>query len=132
MIVLPTWQSFVHSLWEFLKILTIDWIKIHPAIGIARLGNSPDEYFIGPEILGDRSIPPSGYKDSKCMIKRQAAQFHIFAYHSDGSATEIQSDEADITWTVHLVNKKASVNDRNVTKPEDAFDPNNLVIDPGA
>src|SRR6185312_7365101 len=71
--------------------LTIDWIKIHPAIGIARLGNSPDEYFIGPEIPGDRSIPPGGYKDSKCMIKRQAAQFHIFAHHSDGSATEIQS-----------------------------------------
>ena len=112
--------------------MTIEWIKIHPAIGIARLGNSPDEYFIGPEVPGDRSIPPGGYKDSKCRIKRQAAQFHIFAHHSDGSATEIQSDIADITWTVHLVNKKASVNDRNVAKPGEVLDPNNLVIDPGA
>ena len=57
MVVSATWQTFVHQLWEFLKILTIDSIRIHPAIGIARLGNSPDEYFIGPEIPGDRSIP---------------------------------------------------------------------------
>ena len=29
-------------------------IKIHPAIGIARLGNSPTEFFIRPELPGDR------------------------------------------------------------------------------
>ena len=27
----------------------IKTIKIHPAIGIARVGNSPGEFFIGPE-----------------------------------------------------------------------------------
>jgi hypothetical protein len=112
--------------------LTIEWIKIHPAIGIARLGNSPDEYFIGPEIPGDRSIPPGGYKDSKCRIKKQAARFRIFAHHSDGSSTEIQSDEADITWTVHLVNKKAFVNKRNATEPGHSFNQDDLIIDPGA
>lgn len=121
--------------------MTIDSIRIHPAIGIARLGNSPDEYFIGPEIPGDRSIPleepgdrsipPDGYKDSKCRIKRQAARFRIFAHHNDGRTTEIQSDEADITWTVHLVNKKASVNDRNVAKLGDTLNPSDLIIDPG-
>ena len=31
--------------------------KIHPAIGIARVGNSPDEFFIGPERIGQRPEP---------------------------------------------------------------------------
>ena len=36
--------------------MTISSIKIHPAIGIARLGNSPYEFFIGPELPNDRSF----------------------------------------------------------------------------
>ena len=31
---------------------------IHPAIGIARVGNSPDEYYFGPEIPGGLPIAP--------------------------------------------------------------------------
>lgn len=105
--------------------MTIATIKIHPAIGIARVGNSPAEFFIGPEIPGDRSIPDGGYKDDKCMVKRQAAKFHIFAYHKDGSTNEITSEQADIRWSVHLANKKASVNNRN-SGPS-----NDLIIDSG-
>jgi hypothetical protein len=30
----------------------IAYCKIHPGIGIARLGNSADEFFIGPEAPG--------------------------------------------------------------------------------
>ena len=91
-------------------------VKIHPALGIARVGNSPDEFFIGPERPGDRSIPAGGYKDSQCRVKRQAAQFRIFAYHDDGPATEVTEKEAGILWTVHLVNKKASVNGRPILR----------------
>jgi hypothetical protein len=43
--------------------MTIDTVKIFPPIGIARLGNSPNEFFIGPEIPGDHT-PPAWYKDS--------------------------------------------------------------------
>jgi hypothetical protein len=111
--------------------LTIVKVKIHPAIGIARVGNSPDEFFIGPEHPGDRSIPPDGYKDDKCRVKRQAAQFHIFAYHKDGSTNEITSEQAEIKWTVHLANKKASVNDRNPPKPGKKKDSKKLIINPG-
>ena len=100
--------------------------KIHPAIGIARVGNSPDEFFIGPERMGEQPNPPGGFKDAQCRVKRQAARFRIYAHHDDGMVEEITSAEADITWTVRLVNKKATNPGRNNT--ESATD---LTIDPG-
>lgn len=101
--------------------------KIHPAIGIARIGNSPDDFFIGPERLGEEPTPAGGFKDAQCRVKRQAARFHIFAHHDDGTVEEITKAEADITWSVHLVNKKAANPLRGNT--ESAAD---LTIDPGA
>ncbi|MEK6406626.1 MAG: LodA/GoxA family CTQ-dependent oxidase [Acidobacteriota bacterium] len=89
--------------------------KIHPAIGIARVGNSPDKYFIGPEVPGLCETPRGGYKDAgeprkgvPPRVKRQAARFRIFGYDRDGNAIrEITAGEAIITWSVHLANKKA-------------------------
>jgi hypothetical protein len=101
--------------------------KIHPAIGIARVGNSPDEFFIGPERIGQRPEPSGGFKDAQCRVKRQAARFRIYAHHDNGTVEEITDSEADITWTVHLVNSKAANPGRNNT--ESAAD---LTIDPGA
>lgn len=100
-------------------------IKIHPAIGIARLGNSPDEFFVGPERIWEPPDPPGGFKDGKCRVKRQAARFRLYAYHDDGSVSEIGDQEAEITWTVHLANLKAIA--RNPSAP--AAD---MKIDPGA
>ena len=88
--------------------MAITTIKIHPAIGIARLGNSPDGFFIGPELPGDRTPPPGGYKDAQCRIKRQAARFRLFGYDQNGVFTgEITAADATITWTAHLANTKA-------------------------
>ena len=100
--------------------------KIHPAIGIARVGNSPDEFFVGPERVGEVPEPPGGFKDAQCRVKRQAARFRIFAHHDDGSVEEITDAEAEITWTVHLVNSKAAHPDRGNTEPA-----GDLTIDPG-
>ncbi|MBX3619735.1 MAG: LodA/GoxA family CTQ-dependent oxidase [Rhizobacter sp.] len=100
--------------------------RIHPAIGIARLGNSP-EFFIGPERLREIPEPVGGFKDAQCRVKRQAARFRIFAHHDDNTVEEITDAEADITWTVHLVNKKAAYPGRG--NSESAAD---LTIDPGA
>ena len=50
-------------------------IKIHPAIGIARVGNSSTEFFVGPEHPGVHSQPQGGYRDTQGRIKRQAARF---------------------------------------------------------
>ena len=101
--------------------------RIHPAIGIARVGNSPEEFFIGPERIGERPNPIGGFKDAQCRVKRQAARFRIFAHHDDGTVDEITAAEADITWTVHVANKKAAYPGRDNTEP--AAD---LTIDPGA
>ncbi|MEO8427646.1 MAG: LodA/GoxA family CTQ-dependent oxidase, partial [Verrucomicrobiota bacterium] len=62
----------------------IKTIKIHPAIGIARVGNSPTEFFIGPELPGKHKQPFGGYKDAQGRIKRQAARFRLFGYDSHG------------------------------------------------
>jgi hypothetical protein len=82
---------------------------IHPAIGIARVGNSENEFYIGPEVLEPQPQPPGFYKDSKGALKREAAQFRIYGYNANGEVvSELTSDNADITWTVHVANKKSA------------------------
>lgn len=87
--------------------MTIDTFKIFPSIGIARLGDSPDEFFIGPEIPGDYTPPSGGYKDSSCHVKRQAARFRIFGYEAGVLKQEITMADAEIKWTVEVANTKA-------------------------
>jgi len=101
-------------------VAAIRYCRIHPAIGVARVGDSPDEYFIGPERPG-RQVPPppgdghprgqhpTGYKDGAGRIRRQAARFRIFGYDEDHELVqELTAADADITWTVHLANRKAA------------------------
>src|SRR5271157_2575004 len=72
--------------------------KIHPSIGIARLGNSDTEFYIAPETpaglpqacdgTGNQLYQPDGvgpihvtqFKDAQGRIKRQAARFQVFVY----------------------------------------------------
>jgi hypothetical protein len=83
--------------------------RIHPAIGIARVGNSESEYFIGPEIPHPQPIPEGGYKDPKGKLKRQAARFRIYGYDENGDVVaELTASEAEIAWSVHLANRKAA------------------------
>ena len=86
----------------------IERVVIHPAIGLARVGNSPDEWFFGPETPGPHPVPPDGFKDVTGRIKRQAARFRLFGLNGDGQVVaEVTADNADINWTVHLANTKA-------------------------
>ncbi|MCE3603887.1 LodA/GoxA family CTQ-dependent oxidase [Massilia sp. P8910] len=86
----------------------IAYCRIHPGLGIARVGNSPDGYYCGPESPGEVVDPPGGYKDADGRIKRQAARFRIYAYDAnDQPIRELTAVEASITWTVHLANRKA-------------------------
>jgi hypothetical protein len=82
--------------------------RIHPAIGIARIGNS-DEWFIGPEVPHPVPPPPGGYRDASGKLKRQAAQFRIYGYDANGAVVaELTSANAHIEWTVHVANKKGA------------------------
>ncbi len=82
---------------------------IYPAIGIARVGNSPDEYFIGPEVLTPTRVEPGFYKDRRGALKRQAARFRVYGLNQHGEVVrELTAADADISWQVHVANKKAA------------------------
>src|SRR5579872_6778380 len=82
---------------------------ISPGIGIARVGNATADYYIGPEVPGVSPNLTHRYKDAQGRIKRQAARFRIYGLNAAGQVVkEVTAGEAQITWTVHLVNKKAA------------------------
>lgn len=93
---------------------------IYPSIGIARVGNDLDQYYVGPETPGHPGLEADGqggerrvekYKVDADQIKRQAARFRIFE-REDENATfrPLQLPAgAIVDWTVHLVNKKNAV-----------------------
>jgi L-Lysine epsilon oxidase N-terminal/L-lysine epsilon oxidase C-terminal domain/Iron-containing redox enzyme len=118
---------------------TISRCKIHPAIGIARVGDSSEEFFYGPERPGVTAVPEGGqYKDRTGSIKRQAARFRVFGYNDHGEVVrELTDEEAEIRWTVHLVNRKAAAprfavpTDRAELRNPTVHDRQSLVIDPG-
>jgi hypothetical protein len=85
--------------------------RVHPAIGIARVGNAtgPDDYFLGPEVPYPVAPPNGGYRDAKGRLKRQGAKFRIYGYDSeDNVVDELTDDKAEIEWHVHVANKKAA------------------------
>jgi hypothetical protein len=80
--------------------------RIHPGIGIARIGDSADEFVIGPEVIG---APVTGMRDAGGALKRQAARFRVYGIDENGGVVaELTSDNAEITWTVHVANRKAA------------------------
>lgn len=121
--------------------------RIHPGIGIARVGDSPTAFFVGPEAPGVPAslADPNGpaqqkdtYKDGQQRIKRQAVRFRIYEFTRNDAGTparvrEITSADADIQWDVHLVNRKSASASfpegarRNSGRPEAS-----LIIDAGA
>lgn len=98
--------------------------RIHPGLGIARLGNSAAEFFVGPEVPGIPSHelaadgsdgpPLSTYKDAQGRIKRQAARFSVWEYERDEASGaealigEVKPARATIEWSVGLANTKAA------------------------
>lgn len=82
--------------------------RVHPAIGIARVGNS-EEYYLGPETAAglplpgepdnsargglpinpdtNKTITSKDLRDANGAFKRQAARFRIFQYSNDQSAS---------------------------------------------
>ncbi len=124
--------------------------EIHPAIGVARIGNSREEYRLSPEVVYPTPQPPGAYRDVTGAIKREAQRFRIYGYNAAGQVVkEITVDDAAIEWTVHVANKKAAwynftlamdieaVNDPEIEPARRrnshivGAERNKLVIDPG-
>jgi hypothetical protein len=122
---------------------------IHPAVGIARIGNAPaDQYYVGPEVPGRAADPgPEGFKNHRGQVRKEAARFRVYAYDQAGNVVqEVTARDAEITWEVHLSNRKAAwykfANAMDLKQYALSTTPRNaaiagasrqeLVIDPGA
>jgi hypothetical protein len=82
---------------------------IHPSIGIARVGNSQNDYFLAPEVIEPIPQKPGFYRDAKGALKRQAVRFRVYGLNAAGvPVRELTASEASIEWEVHLANKKAA------------------------
>jgi len=127
--------------------------RIHPGVGIARLGNSTYDFCISPEqpaalpIACDKDgnpiLGPDGdevrittFKDEAGRLKRQAARFQVWAYddeHPEGRPLKI-GDQIEgggnagilknIQWRVYLSNKKASWYEFQQLNGEHGYGPN--------
>jgi hypothetical protein len=83
---------------------------IYPSIGVARVGNSPDEWLLGPETPDPLPLPPGAYRDKKGRLKRQAARFRVYGVNAQGRIVRELTGQADakIAWSVKLANTKSA------------------------
>src|SRR6266404_4456820 len=90
-------------------------LRIQPAIGVARVGNS-EHFFIGPENPG---VPANwdkdntkfkAFKDAEGKVLRQGARFYVFQFDDSGNPVRelTLGDGIKIEWRVHVANRKAS------------------------
>jgi len=91
--------------------------KITPSIGVARLGNSLEQFCLSPDetgglpyeadASGNNLGPIINFKDDKSQVRRQGQLFKIL----NAEGEEITSKSPNVSsmeWTVHLANKKAA------------------------
>ena len=89
---------------------TVVRAAIHPAIGIARIGDSEKEFFVGPEVLEPLPEPPNFYRDPTGALKRQAARFAIYGYNAAGQVVgELTANNANVKWTVISPTREGTV-----------------------
>lgn len=149
--------------------MTTGIFRIHPAIGIARVGNA-EEFYLAPETAAGEKLSAAGdmgglpikagtentpiqdtdLRDASGAVKRQAARFRIYHYPDDmvGSYPTDEGEEVtigsvigdwkvtDITWTVHVANKKLNnfvIDDAGPNQGLAGYDPPNTppVRNPG-
>jgi hypothetical protein len=94
------------------------YYRIHPAIGVARVGDSP-EYYLAPETAGGlptiySSAPTNldAFRDKDGKLLKQGVRFKLFRYDSpDSVGVEVkvgQGGISHINWFAYPANKKAS------------------------
>lgn len=98
--------------------------KIHPAIGVARLGTAEpapakqQNYYLAPTAEGGLPSDPgsgdpvSSFRASDGKLLKQAAQFQVYAYEDgDTAGKPVALSDCGIKgieWTVYLASKKAA------------------------
>lgn len=100
------------------NIADVGFFKIHPAIGVARLADT-NEYYEFFDYAAKREAGQGDqlkYKvktpDGQHWWKKQAVQFRIFAYDSDGiglgevTSSYLEDNNIRATWTSKVANRK--------------------------
>ncbi len=83
-------------------------VGVFPAIGISRVGSSP-EFFLAPEAPGVGANIGGTYKDASGRVKKQAQRFRVYAFDDKGRVIkEVTNADATIEWRVGLANAKAA------------------------
>jgi hypothetical protein len=105
--------------------------SIVPAIGIARVGNAPQDFYIGPEEEGALPTLPDGrpvgvedFRDASGRLRRQAARFRVMRSVDGGLPQEVTPGDSDVSairWNVHLANKKASWYEFQTSQGENGY-----------
>ncbi len=113
--------------------------KIFPPIGVARVGDAPEKFYIGPETYCGLPINPGGqpftekdFRDEEGRLCKQAARFKLYRIEN-GAQEEITLQTPgvqSITWTVHLANKKPSWYAFETSLGEDGYAPNHPLRNP--
>lgn len=95
--------------------------KVHPSIGVARVGNHPSAFFLAPDAIGGLPIecdPETGdetgadfanFKEEG-LIRRQGQKFRLYDGDTelDLEALKAAGTITSYKWTVHLANQKSS------------------------
>lgn len=105
--------------------------RVHPAIGIARVGTSP-EYYLGPETMAglpvegpagadgrvgglpiracteDEMITSADLRDRNGALKRQGARFRIYAYPEDATRSYPSGQGVEVTIGTEIGGKRVA------------------------
>jgi hypothetical protein len=82
---------------------------IYPSIGVARVGSSKTDWYIGPEVPNPLPQPAGFYRDKSGALKREAARFRVYGLNAEGRIVrELTSADTEVIWSVRLANKKAA------------------------
>lgn len=74
-------------------------LRIHPSIGVARLGNSPEQFYLAPQQIGqlpfeadpfgNKGGPVQHFKDAAGRVRRQGQPFQLL--QADGTELTLDS-----------------------------------------
>jgi len=94
------------------------YYRVHPAIGIARVGDSP-EYYLAPETAGglptiysSAATNLDAFRDKDGKLLKQGVRFKVFRYDdTNPNGVEVKPGQDGVTyigWYVYPANKKAA------------------------
>ena len=89
-------------------------VAIHPAVGVARVGNSRDAFFFGAETPGSLSrAVRSRIRPAPSQNRRR--RFRIFGYDAENRVVgELTATEVDVSWRMTVADAKAAWYDVDV------------------